>query len=91
MSLTERLSQAPKGRGHSCTVGILLATMPLEHNTAERDALIGAMQRREWNSTALVEAMASEGYTVDRRHMQQHRRGDCTSANCPMPNDGLQQ
>jgi hypothetical protein len=89
MSLTDRLSQVPKGRGHYCTVGILMSTMPLEHKTEERDVLLAAMEDPAWPGTAIAQAIAAEGYTIDRRHVQQHRRGECTSANCPMPDIGI--
>jgi hypothetical protein len=89
MSLTERLAAAPKGRGHSCTIGILLASWPLDHKTEERDVLLAAMVDPAWPATAIVDAVNAEGYTVKVDHMQAHRRGACDTGNCPMPRDGV--
>lgn len=90
MSLARSLAQAPKGRGHSCSIGILVATWPVEEaHTEDYRALLAALENPEWTSTAIAKVLEEDGRTVSFRHLQAHRRGDCTSANCPVPQIGL--
>lgn len=84
MTLRDRLAQAPKGRGHTCSIGILLAT-DLATNQDERLALVAALEAGEIAGNEIARILLAEGYIVDNKHIHQHRRGDCTTGNCPLP------
>ena len=92
MSLAQRLAHAPKGRGHSCTVGFTLVKLrqqgPTDDPTGEFVALVNALVDPEWKATEIAKGLVEEGYPVAPRHVQQHRRGECTTANCSDPNTG---
>lgn len=92
MSLVDRLARAPKGRGHSCTVGFALVKLrqvgPTDDPTGEFMALVNALVDPEWHATQIAKGLIEEGYSVSPRHVQQHRRGECTTANCSDPNTG---
>jgi hypothetical protein len=89
MALRERLSAAPKGRGHYCTVGFLLVDMATNADKQDYDALLVALSSNDWTSRALQMELLDEGISsVTFDHLKTHRRGDCTSASCPCPNTG---
>lgn len=83
MTLAERLAHAPKGRGHTCSIGILLATMPTQID--EVRALTRALEDGQIAGNEIARILLAEGYVVDAKHIHQHRRGDCTTGNCPLP------
>lgn len=92
--LRERLRRPPvPGRGHTCTVGFLLAELATsaipDDPTSEYVALVTALTDRRWTATALVDVLASEGHEVSLRHLRPHRIGQCTTANCTMPDTGV--
>jgi hypothetical protein len=89
MALRERLSAAPKGRGHYCTVGFLLVDMATHEDKADYDALLVALSSPDWPSRKIQMALLDEGISsVTYEHLKVHRRGECTSGTCPWPNTG---
>jgi hypothetical protein len=89
MALRERLSIAPKGRGHYCTVGFLLVDMATHEDQADFQALEAALSSPDWPSRRIQGALLDEGITsVTYDHLKTHRKGDCTTATCAWPNTG---
>jgi hypothetical protein len=89
MALRERLSTAPKGRGHYCTVGFLLVDIATNADKQDYDALLVALSSPDWPSRRLQLELIDEGISsVTYEHLKVHRRGECTSASCSAPNTG---
>ena len=91
MALRQALAEAPKGRGHYCTVGFLLVDTATHGDPADYAALLAALDSKEWSANRIQQALLGEGISsVTYDHLKTHRRGDCTSATCSMPNTGTQ-
>jgi hypothetical protein len=89
MALRERLSTAPQGRGHYCTVGFLLVDMATNADKQDYDALLVALSSPDWPSRKIQMALLDEGISsVTYDHLKVHRKGDCTTASCAWPNTG---
>lgn len=85
MSLADRLAAPPiDPSSQFCTVGKVLEEIAAAHGDTHQDyqALAGALSTASWPAARLADALAEEGYPVEWRHIQAHRRGEHTERQC---------
>lgn len=80
MSLADRAKSGPASSPNRCGVSLVMNQMPTDN---EEQAFREMLQDNRWSAPALTNALLEEGYKVNKRAVERHRRHECA---CPEEN-----